>query len=211
MGDRSARRTPPQRRLQAVAGQTTRAALQRVLAQLRAEYHRRPVVAGLWQVAGEPSTSQATFRPRRPCGCAGRCRRRGGPRCRWTFSSAGGSHGPASSPSRPRSGRRYGCGSSSSRRSRSSRRRPSSPGPATRCLPCRPGSDRLPHRGGTRTTSTRPTPSAGARRSTPTARCAVAAAPAATSRRAGETRSRSCSGSCWARLVVGLAVLWARS
>lgn len=47
-----------QRRLQAVAGQTTRAALQRVLAQLRAEYHRRPVVAGLWQVAGQPSTSQ---------------------------------------------------------------------------------------------------------------------------------------------------------
>src|SRR6478736_721069 len=46
------------RRLQVVAGQTTRAALQRVLAQLRAEYHRTPVVAGLWQVAGQPSTSQ---------------------------------------------------------------------------------------------------------------------------------------------------------
>ena len=48
------------RRLQAVAGQTTRAALQRVLARLRAEYHRTPVVAGLWQVAGQPSTSQRT-------------------------------------------------------------------------------------------------------------------------------------------------------
>jgi hypothetical protein len=47
------------RRLQVVAGQTTRAALQRVLAQLRAAYQRTPVVAGLWQVAGQPATSQA--------------------------------------------------------------------------------------------------------------------------------------------------------
>jgi hypothetical protein len=45
------------RRLQAVVGQTSRAALQRLLAQLRAQYRRTPVVAGLWQVAGEPSTS----------------------------------------------------------------------------------------------------------------------------------------------------------
>ena len=59
-------------------GQTTRAALQGVLAQLRAAYQRTPVVAGLWQVDGEPPRRSAMFRPRRPCGCAGRCPRRGG-------------------------------------------------------------------------------------------------------------------------------------
>ena len=109
--------------------------------------------------------------PRRPCECAGRCRRRGRWRCPWTRSLAGGSHGPASSPFRARSGRRCGCGSSSSRRSRSSRRRPSSSGHATRCVPFRPESDRSPRPGGTRTTSPRPKSSARARRSTPTARC----------------------------------------
>ena len=190
-----------ERRLQAVAGQTTRAALQRVLAQLRAAYHRTPVVAGLWQVAGEPADVAAPGSGRgAPAGARDAVAYRGVARCRWTCSSVGGSHGHASSPSRARSDRRCGCGSSSSRRSRSSRRRPSSTRPASRCLLCRPGSDRLPHRGGTRTTSTRPTPSAGALRSTHTARCGSRPRRRRRRRRrAGETHSRSCSGSCWAR------------
>ena len=54
------------RRLPAVTGRTTRAALQRVLAQLRAEYHRAPVVARLWQVTGRPSPSPGHVRAEAP-------------------------------------------------------------------------------------------------------------------------------------------------